>query len=138
MKEFFERLRFIAEAAENRRQAAAELRKELERPRTRPGEPVMETLREQEIRTELRKLSQAERTKVLARSLARQDLSILRAIEHDPFGIELITLDYHTRLKEDLLEQNEAAELDRWKALVVAADKLQLLANVLETTLGKY
>lgn len=138
-KEFFERVRFIAEAAENRRQAAAELRKELERPKTRPGDPVVETLREQEIRAELRKLAQSERMKLLAQSLEQKNLTFLRAVENNPLGAsELIPDDYRARLREQWLETDQAAELERWKALVFVGDKLQLLANVLETTLGRY
>ena len=138
-KEFFGRLAFIAEAVENRRQAAAELRKELDRLPKAPGEPLVEAMREKEIRDELRKLDESARMKRLADSLKRKDLAILKAIEHGPFGAhEFVPDEYRERLREQLLEQNEKAEFARWKALVFVGEKLQLLANVLDTTLGKY
>lgn len=138
-KEFFERLRFIAEAAENRRQAAAEFRKELDRLPKAPGEPLVEAMREKEIREELRKLDESARMKRLADSMKRKDLAILKAIEHGPFDAnEFVPDEYRARLREQLLETNQAAEFARWKALVFVGEKLQLLANVLETTLGKY
>jgi hypothetical protein len=138
-KEFFGRLALIAEAVENRRQAAAELRKELDRLPKAPGEPLVEAMREKEIREELRKLDESARMKRLADSMKRKDLAILKAIENGPFGAnEFVPDEYHERLREQLLETKQAAELTRWKALVFVVEKLQLLANVLETTLGKY
>lgn len=138
-KEFFERLRFIAEAAENRRQAAAELRKELDRLPKALNEPLVEAMREKEIREELRKLDETARMKRLADSLKRKDLATLKAIENGPFGPnEFVPDEYRERLREQLLETNQAAEFARWKALVFVGDKLQLLAHVLDTTLGKY
>ena len=138
-KEFFSKLRFITEAVENRRQAAAELRKELDRLPSPGGDKVIEAMREKEIRDELRKLDETARMTRLADSLKRKDLAILKAIEYGPFGAnEFVPDEYRERLREQLLEQNEKAEFERWKALVYVGDKLQLLANVLETTLGKY
>jgi hypothetical protein len=138
-KEFFAKLRFIAEAVENRRQAAAELRKDLEKLPSPGGDKVIEFLAGQEIRTELRKLDETGRMKRLSNSMMRKDLAILKAIEHGPFGPnEFVPDEYRERLREQLLEKNQAAELTRWKALVFVGDKLQLLANVLDTTLGKY
>ncbi len=138
-KEFFERLTLIAEAVENRRQAAAELRKELDRLPKAPGEPLVEAMLEKEIRDELRTLDESGRMTRLADSLKRKDLAILKAIEHGPFGAnEFVPDEYRERLREQLLEQNEKAEFARWKALVFVGEKLQLLANVLDTHLGKY
>lgn len=138
-KEFFGRFAFIGKAVESRRAAAAELRAELDRLPKAPGEPLVEAMREHEIRTELRKLDEAERMKRLADSLKRKDVAILRAIENGPFGAnEFVSDEYRERLREQLLEQNEKAEFARWKALVFVGEKLQLLMNVLDTTLGKY
>ena len=138
-KEFFGRFAFIGKAVESRRAAAAELRAELDRLPKAPGEPLMEAMREKEIREELRKLDEAARMKRLADSLTRKDLGILKAIEHGPFGAsEFVPDEYRERLREHLLEQNEKAEFARWKALVFVGEKLQLLMNVLDTTLGKY
>lgn len=138
-KEFFAKLRFIAEAVENRRQAAAELRKDLEKLPSPGGDKVIEFLAGQEVRGELRKLDEAARMKLLADSIKRKELSILRAIESDPVGPRtLIPEEFLGRIREQLLEKNQAAELTRWKALVFVGDKLQLLANVLDTTLGQY
>lgn len=138
-KEFYGRLAFIAEAVENRRQAAAELRKELDRLPNAPGEPLVEAMREKEIRDELRKLDESGRMTRLADSLKRKDLAILKAIEHGPFGAhEFVPDEYRERLREQLLETSQAAELTRWKALVFVGEKLQLLANVIEGTLGQY
>ena len=96
-------------------------------------------MREKEIREELRKLDETARMTRLADSLKRRDLAILKAIENGPFGpSEFVPDEYRERLREQLLEQNEKAEFARWKALVFVGEKLQLLANVLETTLGKY
>ncbi len=138
-KEFFGRLAFIAEAVENRRQAAAELRNELDRLPKAPGEPLVEAILQKEIRDELRKLDESARMKRLADSVKRKDVAILKAIEHGPFGpSEFVPDEYRERLREQLLEQNEKGEFERWKALVFVGEKLQFLANVLETTLGKY
>lgn len=138
-KEFVGRLAFIAEAVENRRQAAAELRKELDRLPKAPGEPLVEAMREKEIREELRKLDESARMTRLADSLKRKDLAILKAIEHGPFGAsEFVPDEYRERLREQLLEQNEKAEFERWKALVFVGEKLQLLMNVIEGVLGQY
>lgn len=149
-KEFFERLRFIAEAAENRRQAAAELRKDLDTLPKSPDDPIIEWMRGYEIRTELRKLEEMPRTKVfgldplnptkpLEGSEKRKVAAILRAIESDPMGPStLIPEEFLGRIKEELSAKNQAAEYARWQALVFVGDKLQLLANVLDTTLGKY
>ena len=138
-KEFFGRLAFIAEAVENRRQAAAELRKELDRLPKAPGEPLVEAILQKEIREELRKLDESGRMTRLADSLKRKDLAILKAIEHGPFGAsEFVPDEYRERLREQLLEQNEKGEFERWKALVFVGEKLQFLANVLDTTLGTY
>ena len=138
-KEFFGRLAFIAEAVENRRQAAAELRKELDRLPKAPGEPLVEAILQKEIREELRKLDESGRMTRLADSLKRKDLAILKAIEHGPFGAsEFVPDEYRERLREQLLEQNEKGEFERWKALVFVGEKLQFLANMLDTTLGKY
>lgn len=138
-KEFFGRLAFIAEAVENRQQAAAELRKELDRLPKTPGEPLVEAILQKEIRDELRKLDESARMMRLADSLKRKDVAILKAIEHGPFGpSEFVPDEYRERLREQLLEQNEKGEFERWKALVFTSEKLQLLANVLDTTLGKY
>ena len=114
-KEFFGRVAFIAEAVENRRQAAAELRKELDRLPKVPGEPLAEAIREKEIREELRKLDESARMARLADSLKRKDLAILKAIEHGPFGAsEFVPDEYRERLREQLLEQNEKDEFERW------------------------
>lgn len=138
-KEFFGKLTFIAEAAENRRRTAAELRKDLEKLPSPGGDKVIEFLAGQEVRGELRKLDETARMKLLADSIKRKELSILRAIESDPMGPRtLIPEEFLGRIREQLLEKNQAAELARWKALVFVGEKLQLLANVLETTLGKY
>lgn len=138
-KEFFPKGRLIAEAVENRRQAAAELRKELDRLPKAPDEPLVEAISQKEIREELRKLDESARMTRLADSLKRKDVAILKAIEHGPFGpSEFVPDEYRERLREQLLEQNEKAEFERWKALVFVGEKLQFLANVLDTTLGKY
>lgn len=138
-KEFFGRLAFITEAVENRRQAAAELRKDLDKLPSPGGDKVIEAMREKEIREELRKLDETARMTRLADSLKRRDLAILKAIENGPFGpSEFVPDEYRERLREQLLEQNEKAEFERWKALVFVGEKLQFLANVLDTTLGKY
>lgn len=152
-KEFFERLRFIAEAAEHRRQAALELRKELDTLPKAPGDPIIEEMRGQEIRTELRKLEPMERLKrkvfgfdpldrkqPLEGSEKRKVAAILRALENDPMGPNVLIHDLGAlkQIKESLVDADRAAELTRWKALVFVADKLQLVANVLDTTLGKY
>lgn len=138
-KEFFGRLAFIAEAVENRRQAAAELRKELDRLPKAPGEPLVEAILQKEIREELRKLDESARMTRLADSLKRKDLAILKAIEHGPFGAsEFVPDEYRERLREQLLEQNEKGEFERWKALVFTSEKLQVLMSVLDTHLGKY
>ncbi len=138
-KEFFAKLRFVSEAADSRKAAAAELRAQLEKLPKAPGEPGVEAIREQEIRIELRKLALADRMKVLAQSVEHKNLSVLRAIENDPLGAsELIPDEFRERLREQLLEQNQAGEVMRWKTLVFVGDKLQLLANVLETVLGQY
>lgn len=138
-KEFFAKLRFVSEAAENRRQAAAELRKELEALPKAPDDPIIEWMRGAEIRGHLRTIDQAARMQLLTDSMKRKELSVLRALESDPMGPStLVPEEFLGRIKEHRLEKNQAAELTRWKALVFVADKLLLLANVLETTLGKY
>lgn len=138
-KEFFSKLRFIAEAVENRRQAAAELRKELDRLPKAPGDPLVEAILQKEIRDEPRKLDESARMKRLADSLKRKDVAILKAIEHGPFGAsEFVPDEYRQRLREQLLEKNQAAEFARWKALVFVGEKLQFLANVIEGVLGQY
>lgn len=138
-KEFFGRVAFIAEAVENRRQAAAELRKELDRLPKAPGEPLVAAILQKEIREELRKLDESGRMTRLADSLKRKDVAILKAIEHGPFGpSEFVSDEYRERLREQLLEQNEKAEFARWKALVFTSEKLQVLANVIEGVLDQY
>lgn len=152
-KEFFERLRFIAEAVQHRRQAAAELRKELDALPKAPGDPIIEEMRMQEIRTELRKLDPLARTsrKVfgldpldltnpLEGSEKRKIAAILRALENDPMGPNELLHDRELleRVKELLVQQDHKSEHERWKALVFVAEKLQLVANVLDTTLGQY
>jgi len=138
-QEFFNKLRFISEAAENRRHAAAQLRAQLDALPKPPGDPIIEWMRGAEIRAQLRTLAQPERMKILTQSLEHKNLSILRAIENDPLDPNtLVSNEYRLRLKDQLSETNQAAEHARWKALVFVGDKLQLLANVLETTLGKY
>lgn len=138
-REFYDRLIFVSQAADSRKAAAAELRADLERLPKAPDDPIIAYLRGAEIRTQLRTLAQSERMKLLADSLQPQKAMILRAVEDDPFGgDELIPKDYRARLKEDVLQQNQAAEHTRWKTLVLVSEKLQVLANVLDTTMGKY
>ena len=139
-REFADKLRFIEQAATDRRQAAAELRAQLDRvPPSGSGDKVVEFLTGQEIRGELRKLSPPARMKLLSERTKAKDLGILRAIEGSPFGTsELVPAEFVARLKEDLAETNQAAEYARWRALTFVAEKLQLLANTLDTTLGKY
>ncbi|MDH4079601.1 MAG: hypothetical protein OEU68_07280 [Nitrospira sp.] len=139
-KEFFAKLKFVGEAVASRQAAARELRAQLEKvPPSGSGDKVVEFLTGQEIRGELRKLAQPARMKLLSERTTAKDLAILRAVETNPLGAqELIPDEFRERLKEDLAETNQAADYARWKALVFVAEKLQLLANVLETTLGKY
>lgn len=138
-KEFYSKLRFIAEAVENRRQAALELRKELDKLPPSAGDPIVEYMRGAEIRAQLRILAEPERMKLLAQSVERKNLSILRAIEADPVNPNtLVPAEYRERIKEQLIQQDHKSEHVRWQALLFVGEKLQLLANVIEGILGQY
>lgn len=138
-KEFHAKLAFVEQAANDRREAARQLRGELDALPKVTTDPVVTYLREAEIRAELRKLDQSARMRLLADTVKQQQTTILAAVEHDPLNPdELIPKDYRQRLKDQLLEKSRAEELERWKALVFVAEKLQLLANTLDTTLGRY
>jgi hypothetical protein len=136
---YYGKLAFVEQAATDRTRAASELRAELDALPKAPGDPIIEWMRGAEIRQELRKLAQPERMKLVEARMTRTDLSILRAIDANPLGAsDLLPTEYLTRLKEQILERNRSEELERWKTLVLCAERLQLLAHVLETSLGRY
>lgn len=136
---YYGKLAFVEQAATDRTRAASELRAELDALPKTPGDPIIEWMRGAEIRQELRKLAQPERMKVIEARTTRTDLSILRAIDANPLGAsDLLPTEYLSRLKEQMLERNRSEELERWKTLTFCAERLQLLAHVLETSLGRY
>jgi len=138
-KEFHAKLAFVEQAANDRREAARQLRAELDTLPKVTTDPVLAYLREQEIRQELRKLAQPERMKLVSQSVERKDLSILQAVRNDPFNAhELIPHEFMSRMLDQSLEKNRAEDLERWRTLTLCAEKLQLLANTLDVVLGRY
>jgi len=138
-RQFAGQLAFVERAATDRREAARQLRAELDTLPLLTTDPVLSYLREAEVRRRLERLTQVERLTWLGNATKPQQTMILLAVEHDPLNPDaLIPAEYRQRLKDQLLETSRAEELERWKTLVMVSERLTLLANVLDTVLGRY
>lgn len=138
-QEFSGQLAFIERAATDRREAARQLRQELDKLPTVVTDPVLSYLREAEVRRRLERVALADRLKLLGDATKPQKTMILLSVENDPLNPDdLMPAEYRQRVKDELLETSRAEDLERWRTLNVCSEKLTLLANVLETTMGKY
>lgn len=138
-KEFFGQLAFVEQAATDRREAARQLRVELDALPTGTTDPVLSYLREAEVRRRLERLALADRLTLLGNATKPQKTMILLSVERDPLNPDaLIPAEYRQRVKDDLLAMSRADDLTRWKTLNLCAEKLQFLAHVLETAMGNY
>lgn len=135
----YQRLAFVAKAAQDRQAAADEARKALEALPKSADDPIVDYLRSMEIRQQLRTLAQPERMKLFVEAMDRGEAAILRAINGDPMGREaLIPTDYLDRVREETAQRTQPKAWRRLQALDLATDRFRILAGAIEAVLGSY
>lgn len=141
-KRFHERLSFIAQAARDRRAAAAEIQKKFTSVPKAVDNETVDYLRSAEIRQRLAKLPMAERTKILMQAMTTGNLHILRAVQMDPFAFaeadQLIEPEFLDRLQEQQAQKNEGKEWVRMESLIFTAERLEQLATAIDLQLSHY
>lgn len=133
-KEFHERLSFIAQAAKDRRNAAAEIQKKFTSVPKAVDNEAVDYLRGAEIRQRLAKLPMSERTKVVLNGNAQ----VLRAIMTDPLNEPLVDEEFLQRLQEQHAQKNEGKEWVRMESLIFVAERLEQLATAIDLHLSNY
>jgi hypothetical protein len=133
--EFHQQLRFVGNAAKDRRAAAEQLRRTFTAvPKSQYNETT-DFLMSSEIRQRLAPLSMSERMQVLAKGNAQ----VLRAVMLDPLGEPLVDAEFLDRLQQTKAQATDGGkEWVRMESLVFVAERLDQLTTAIDLQLSNY
>lgn len=135
---FHKQLRFVGEAAKDRRTNADQLKQKLTAIPKAQSNETTDYLIGAEIRERLTPLPMSERMKMVLNAMANGQTAVLRAILTDLFGQSLIEPEFLRRVQEESAQKTEGQQWREMESLMFVAERLEQLATAIDLQLTNY
>lgn len=143
VEQIYASLQFVRETATTTRKAAESAKAAFTNVPATKLDPAVDALLCIEVRAALRKLSQADRMKLVTESVQQKNDLILRAVMTDPFFSSAISEpmlphSYLDRLMDESAKTTKTQDYRRSESLAFSAERLELLAGGITGVLSGY
>lgn len=130
-----DKLQYVKKAANTRADAERQARASLmATPPSKVGE-VVDYMVGSEIRSRLSRLALSDRMKIVMQAVASGKTEIIRSIEMDPLGQELVDSDFLNRLKQERAQATDAVAWQRAESLKLVVERLNTFATAISLSL---